>query len=73
MCCGAWSAPGAVIACCTWHVCWLYVCVVVVLGSHLVYLHLSYVLAICVYCCAWSTPGAVYVLAICIVRYLART
>ena len=42
MCCGAWSAPGAVSACCTWHMCWLYVglgvhlCVgYVVLGAHL--------------------------------------
>ena len=38
MCCGAWnapgdwSAPGAVNACCTGHMCWLYV----VLGVHLV-------------------------------------
>ena len=31
MFCGAWSAPGAVSACCTWHMCWLYV----VLGAHL--------------------------------------
>ena len=31
MCCGAWSAPGAVSSCCTWHMCWLYV----VLGAHL--------------------------------------
>ena len=34
-------------------------------------LHLSYVLAICVYCGAWSSPSAVYVLAIlCIVGCL---
>ena len=29
------SAPGTVSACCTWHMCWLYVCIVV-LGAHLV-------------------------------------
>ena len=31
MCCGAWSAPGAVSACCTGHMCWLYL----MLGAHL--------------------------------------
>ena len=25
--CGAWSTPGAVSACCTWNMCWLYVCI----------------------------------------------
>ena len=29
------EAPGAVSACCTWHMCWLYVCMVV-LDRHLV-------------------------------------
>ena len=34
VCCGTWSAPGAVNACCTWHMSWLYVCIVV-LGAQL--------------------------------------
>ena len=29
--CGTWRAPGAVSACCIWHMCWLYV----VLRAHL--------------------------------------
>ena len=33
--CGACCAPGAVSACCTWHMCWLYVVLYVVLGAHL--------------------------------------
>ena len=60
MCCGAWSAPGAVSACCTCHMCLLYVCVVV-LGAHLVQSVLP-ALVICVgcMCCgAWSILGAV--------------
>ena len=49
MCCGAWSTPGAVSACCTCRMCWLYVCVVV-LGVHLV-LSVLAALGICVgYC-----------------------
>ena len=49
--------------------CWLYVCIGV-LGEHLVLsvlASLAYVLAICVYCGAWSILHAVYVLALCIV------
>ena len=43
--CGAWSAPGAVSACGTCRMCWLYVCIVV-LRARLVLslLHLAYVL-----------------------------
>ena len=33
--CGACNAPGAVTACCTWHICWIYVCILV-LGMYLV-------------------------------------
>ena len=62
---------GAFSACCTWHMCWLYVCVVV-LGVHQV---LSVLVALGIYVGyisgAWSVPGAVYVLAICIVGCLA--
>ena len=36
-------------ACCTWHMCWLCQCL----------LHLSFVLAIRMYCGTWSTPCAV--------------
>ena len=50
VCCGGWSTPGAVSACCIWHMCWLYLCIVVL-----------------------GTRGAVYVLPIYIVRYLAHT
>ena len=40
---------------------------VVVLGAHLCcqcLLHLAYMLTICVYCGAWSVPGAVYLLTL---------
>ena len=58
--CGAWSAPGAVRACCTYRMCWLYVLAicVVVLGAHLV---LSVLAAL------------IHMLAICEVGCLART
>ena len=67
--CGAWSTPGAVSACCTWHMCWLYVCVVV-LGAYLV-LSVLTALGICVGY-MWFLERT-YVLAICIVGCLACT
>ena len=56
--CGACCTPGAVSACCTWHMCWLYVCVVV-LGVHLVLLVLAALGTCVMFCGAWSAPGAV--------------
>ena len=54
MFCATWSAPGAVSACCTWHM----LCFVL-LGAHLV-LSVLAALGICVmFCGAWSAPGAV--------------
>ena len=67
--CGACCAPGAVSACCTCRMCWLYVCVVL-LGAYLV-LSVLAALGICVgymWCLeriyvlvlwgAWRAPGA---------------
>ena len=59
--CGVCCAPGTVSICCTWHMCWLYVCVVV-LGAHLV-LSVLTALGICV-CYMWSLE-CTHVLAIC--------
>ena len=44
--CSAWSTPGAVSACCNWHMCYLCVCFVV-LGGHQV-LSVLAALGICV-------------------------
>ena len=59
--CGACCAPGTISACCTWHMCSLYV----VLGAHLCVgymwcLERTYVLAICVLgclACTWCKRG----------------
>ena len=54
-CCGAWSAPGAVSACCTWHMRYVLWCLKCTRCCQCL-LHLAYVLAICGAC---SEPGAV--------------
>ena len=69
VCCGAWRAPGAVSTCCTWHVCSLFVCIVM-LRAHLVLLVLA-ALGVCVGY-MWCLEHT-YVLAICVVGCLART
>ena len=58
MFCGAWSAPGAVSACCTRHMCYVLCCLECTWCCQCL-LHLACVLAICMCCGAWSAPGAV--------------
>ena len=78
VCCGAWSTPSAVRACCmcvlwclehTW-CCQslLYMCVMV-LGAHLVLSEL----AVCVCYGAWSTPGAIRACCMCVLWCLEHT
>ena len=78
VCYGAWSTPGAIIACymcvfwCLEHTwCYqslLYVCVMV-LGAHLVLSEL----AVCVCYGAWSTPGAIRACCMCMLWCLEHT
>ena len=77
--CGARYAPGTVSACCTWHMCWLYVCILWCLTgtwccSACCTWHMCW-LNVWVWCFTgtWYVFNACCTVAICEVGCLART